>query len=54
MRWMNRAKLSVTVAMMAFAIGCAAAAILYDAVGFWCLAVPVLVGAVSAVVRIED
>lgn len=50
-----RLRLSRTVrGILAFAIGCAAAAILYDAVGFWCLAVPVLVGAVSAVVRIED
>ena len=37
-----------------FAAGCAVAAILYARFGFWCLALPVVVGAGSAVVRIED
>jgi hypothetical protein len=31
-----------------------AAAILYARAGFWCLAVPVVVGAASAIVRIRD
>jgi uncharacterized membrane protein YoaK (UPF0700 family) len=34
-----------------FAAGCAVAAFLYDWVGFWCLAVPVAVGAATAIVR---
>jgi len=37
-----------------FAAGCAAAAGLYAAVGFYGLAVPVVVGAASAFMRIED
>jgi len=41
-------------AIACFAAGCAAAAGLYVFVGFWCLAVPVVVGAASAVMRIED
>jgi uncharacterized membrane protein YoaK (UPF0700 family) len=36
-----------------FAIGCGTAAILYYAVGFWCLAVPVVVGAATAILRDE-
>jgi uncharacterized membrane protein YoaK (UPF0700 family) len=34
-----------------FAAGCAVAAILYYFVGFWCLALPVAVGAATAVLR---
>lgn len=34
-----------------FAGGCAAAAVLYYWAGFWCLAVPVAVGAAAAIVR---
>jgi uncharacterized membrane protein YoaK (UPF0700 family) len=37
-----------------FAAGCAAAAALYVWVGFWCLAVPVVVGAATAIMRAED
>jgi uncharacterized membrane protein YoaK (UPF0700 family) len=37
-----------------FAAGCALAALLYAWVGFWCLAVPVVVGTVSACLRLED
>lgn len=37
-----------------FAAGCAVAAALYLWIGFWCLAVPVAVGAASALVRTED
>jgi uncharacterized membrane protein YoaK (UPF0700 family) len=37
-----------------FAAGCAVAAILYDWVGFWCLAIPVAVGATTAILRQED
>jgi uncharacterized membrane protein YoaK (UPF0700 family) len=34
-----------------FAAGCGAAAVLYYIVGFWCLAVPVAVGAATAILR---
>jgi uncharacterized membrane protein YoaK (UPF0700 family) len=37
-----------------FAAGCAVSAVLYAASGFWCLALPVAVGAAGAVMRIED
>jgi uncharacterized membrane protein YoaK (UPF0700 family) len=37
-----------------FAAGCAMAALLYALVGFWCLAVPVVVGATAALMRIEE
>jgi uncharacterized membrane protein YoaK (UPF0700 family) len=40
--------------ILAFAAGCALAAVLYAWIGFWCLAVPVVTGAVSAIVRIGD
>jgi uncharacterized membrane protein YoaK (UPF0700 family) len=35
----------------AFALGCGVAAVLYYFVGFWCLALPVVIGAVTAIVR---
>jgi len=34
-----------------FAVGCAVSALLYWKVGFWCLAVPVVVGAIAAMMR---
>jgi uncharacterized membrane protein YoaK (UPF0700 family) len=37
-----------------FAAGCAVAAALYAWIGFWCLAVPAAVGAVSAILAVED
>ena len=37
-----------------FAGGCAAAAVLYYWFGFWCLAVPVVVGAATAILRYEE
>ena len=40
--------------MVAFAAGCAAAAALYAWVGLYCLALPVLVGAATAVARARD
>jgi uncharacterized membrane protein YoaK (UPF0700 family) len=39
--------------ILAFAGGCAAAAFLYAWIGFWCLAVPVAVGAASALLQTE-
>jgi hypothetical protein len=40
--------------ILSFAAGCAAAAGLYAVVGFYGLAVPVVVGAASAFMSIED
>jgi uncharacterized membrane protein YoaK (UPF0700 family) len=37
-----------------FALGCAVSAALYLWIGFWCLAVPVVVGIASATIRTED
>jgi uncharacterized membrane protein YoaK (UPF0700 family) len=37
-----------------FAAGCAVAAVLFDRIGFWCLAVPVAVGAATAILRPEE
>jgi uncharacterized membrane protein YoaK (UPF0700 family) len=37
-----------------FAAGCAVAAALYAWIGFWCLAVPVVIGAASAILAAED
>jgi uncharacterized membrane protein YoaK (UPF0700 family) len=37
-----------------FALGCAVAAVLYYWAGFWCLALPVAVGAATAILRHED
>src|SRR5882757_4902165 len=44
----------LSLAILYFAAGCAGAALLYALVGFWCLAVPVIVGAVAAAMRIEE
>jgi uncharacterized membrane protein YoaK (UPF0700 family) len=41
-------------AILCFAAGCAASALLYAWVGFWGLLLPVVVGAASAVLRLED
>jgi len=47
-----RARFTRTVrSIVWFAAGCAAAALLYDWLGFWCLAVPVAVGAATAILR---
>jgi uncharacterized membrane protein YoaK (UPF0700 family) len=40
--------------ILCFACGCAASAILYYWIGFWCLAVPVVVGATTAILQPED
>jgi uncharacterized membrane protein YoaK (UPF0700 family) len=37
-----------------FALGCAVAAVLYYWIGFWCLALPVVVGAATAILRYQD
>ena len=52
---MVRARLGRTLAsILYFAAGCGAAAGLYLWVGLWCLAVPVVIGAATAIVRIEE
>lgn len=44
----------LSLAILYFGSGCATAALLYAWVGFWCLAVPVLVGLATAAMRIEE
>jgi uncharacterized membrane protein YoaK (UPF0700 family) len=36
-----------------FAVGCAVSALLYWKIGFWCLAVPVVIGAVAAMMQLK-
>ena len=43
----------LSLAIACFGSGCAAAAFAYWAAGFWCLVVPVVVGAVAATMHIE-
>ncbi|HEY1475477.1 MAG TPA: DUF1275 family protein [Pseudolabrys sp.] len=43
----------VALSIFWFALGCAASALLYWLVGFWCLGVAVLVGAAAAIMRSE-
>jgi uncharacterized membrane protein YoaK (UPF0700 family) len=50
-----RARFYATIrSILFFAAGCAVAAVLYAWIGFWSLALPVAVGAASAIVSIED
>jgi uncharacterized membrane protein YoaK (UPF0700 family) len=44
----------IAMSILLFAAGCAAAALLYWLGGFWCLALPVLVGAVAAIMRLDE
>jgi hypothetical protein len=44
----------MAMSIVLFAAGCAAAALLYWLVGFWSLAVAVLVGAAAAVMRLDE
>lgn len=44
----------LAVAIVSFAAGCAASAVLYVHVGFWCLALAVIVGTLASVIRVED
>jgi uncharacterized membrane protein YoaK (UPF0700 family) len=44
----------LTLAILYFAAGCATAALLYVWIGFWCLASPVVVAALAAIMRTED
>jgi uncharacterized membrane protein YoaK (UPF0700 family) len=43
----------LALAIACFGSGCAAAALAYWAAGFWCLVVPVIVGAAAAMMRVE-
>lgn len=45
---------SLLATISCFATGCIAAALLYASFGFWCLAVPVVVGAATAILPIRD
>jgi uncharacterized membrane protein YoaK (UPF0700 family) len=45
---------SLLTTISSFAAGCIAAALLYSWVGFWCLAVPVLVGSATALISFRD
>jgi uncharacterized membrane protein YoaK (UPF0700 family) len=50
-----RTRLSrMAMSIVFFAAGCAAAALLYWLVGFWSLAVAVLIGAAAAVMRLDE
>jgi uncharacterized membrane protein YoaK (UPF0700 family) len=50
-----RTRLSrVAMSVLLFAAGCAAAALLFWLTGFWCLAVPVVIGAIAAVMRLDE
>ena len=50
-----RTRLSrVAMSVLLFAAGCAAGALLFWLTGFWCLAVPVVIGAVAAVMRLDE
>jgi hypothetical protein len=40
--------------VLVFAAGCASGALLYWLTGFWCLAIPVLIGAVAAFMRLDE
>ncbi len=39
--------------ILCFAAGCAASALLYWLVGFWCLAIPTIIGAVAALLTVK-
>ena len=39
--------------ILSFAVGCAASALLYWLVGFWCLAVPTIVAAVAVLLTVK-
>lgn len=50
-----RTRLSrMAMSVLLFAAGCAAGALLFWLAGFWCLAVPVIVGAIAAVMRLDE
>ena len=44
----------MSISIIGFAAGCAIAAVLYAFVGFWCLCVPVAVGALTAIMHADQ
>ncbi len=44
----------LSLSILYFAAGCAASAVLYVFVGFWSLAVPVLVGVIATIIRLDE
>lgn len=40
--------------IFAFTLGCAVSALLYAYVGFWCLAVSVIIGTIAVILRVEE
>jgi len=44
----------LAMSVLVFAAGCASGALLYWLTGFWCLAIPVLIGAVAAFMRLDE
>lgn len=44
----------MAMSVLVFAAGCAAGALLFWLAGFWCLAVPVIVGAIAAAMRLDE
>ena len=44
----------LALAICFFAIGCGVAAVMYVYVGFWCLALSVVVGLAASVIRVEE
>ena len=50
-----RTRLSrMAMSVLLFSAGCAAGALLFWLAGFWCLAVPVIVGAIAAAMRLDE
>lgn len=50
-----RTRLSrMAMSVLLFAAGCAAGALLFWLAGFWCLAVPVIVGTIAAAMRLDE
>ncbi|MGC1895852.1 MAG: DUF1275 family protein [Pseudolabrys sp.] len=50
-----RTRLSrMAMSVLLFAAGCAAGALLFWLAGFWCLAVPVIVGEIAAAMRLDE
>lgn len=44
----------LSIAILSFALGCAVSAVLYAYVGFWCLALSVIVGTAAVLIRTEE
>ena len=44
----------MAMSILLFAAGCAGAALLYWLAGFWCLALPVIIGGAAAIMRLDE